>query len=109
MLDTTRSWIIEVTVVGNPEHLDASDCDLDGQCLVDGAYRLTIAGGLASGPDPESAALDVFHTVVPISCLEDFQIVIRPEGPEDAGEGWLRRDLGRFDAVPGPDLPDFLR
>lgn len=104
-----NSWIIEVSTELDFEDLDANDCDASGQCIVDGAYRLRLAGSLAEADDPKETALDVFHAVVPISNMDDYDILIRPEGPLDAGDGWLRLDMGVFSEMPQPELPAALR
>lgn len=102
-----NKWIIEVTPIFEFDELDHRDVDDSGACLVDGAYRLHVGGELAEGQDPKDAALDLFHALVPISMLEDYDVIIREETPADAGDGWLRRDLGRHDTMPESPGPDF--
>jgi hypothetical protein len=69
-----------------------------------GAYGLTLTGRLASRPDRETAALDVFHRVIPIAQLDDFEITVRPAGPADP----VREDLGPFSRLPDPEFADRL-
>lgn len=104
-----NSRIIEVSVDVGSEDLDPNDCDMSGDCVVDGAYRIRLEGFLAEAEDPKEIALEIFHRKVPISCLEDYSILIRSEQPLDAGEGWLRLDLGSFSEMPGMELPPELR
>ena len=99
-----KKWIIEVTAITDAEDLDPDDLDEHGECLVDGAYRLHTDGDLAESDDPQEAALDVFHS---IGTLEDYDIIIRKETLADAGDGWLRRNLGLHEVVPTPPALDF--
>lgn len=108
-MSVTNTWIVEVTADADFEDLDPNDCDHQGNCIVDGAYRIALTGALASAEDPKKAALDVFHAIVPISNIDDYDILIRPEVPLDAGEGWLRLDIGVFSEMPKPELPAALR
>ena len=99
-----KVFIIEVAALSDPEDLDLEDCTPQGDCAVDGAYRLTLAGDLASDPRPVERALDCFHRITPISCLEDFSIIARPEVPDDVCLS-LRMDLGTFSQIPDPSGP----
>jgi hypothetical protein len=102
-----RRMIVEVAGLCDVDEMDAEDRDTEGNCAIDGAYRIVLAGSFAEREDLVDAVLDVFHASVPISCLDDFDILVRAERPEDAGTDWLRRDLGRHHevpALPGPDL-----
>lgn len=109
MQNLKNSWIIEVSADVDTEDLDPNDCDMSGDCAVDGAYRIQLEGALAETEDQKEVALDIFHLKVPISCLEDYTILIRPEQPLDAGDSWLRLDLGSFSEMPTFDLPPELR
>lgn len=104
-----NSWIVEVSTDLDFDDLDPNDCDASGACIVDGSYRLRLSGALAAASDPKEVALDVFHAIVPISNMDDYDILIRPEGPLDVGEGWLRLDMGVFSEIPKPELPAALR
>ncbi|MCW3783913.1 hypothetical protein [Defluviimonas salinarum] len=92
------SCIIEVAALCDFDEMDADDLDAAGNCAVDGAYRLRLTDA-GEAADPKDLALDIFHHIVPIACLEDFDILIRLEKPSDSGTGWLRRDLGRQSAA----------
>ena len=102
-----QNWIVEVSAVTDTDLLEEDDLDDLGNCRVDGAYRLILDGPLAETAEPEETALDVFHRCVPIACIDDFVIMARRERPEDAGEDWLREDLGSFSELPTPAAPDF--
>lgn len=107
MKDLTGNWIIEVTALVEPDQMDSDDIGDNGDCLVDGAYRLRLEGALLERDDPTEAALDVFHSIVPIAALDDFDIITRKATPLDEGDGWLRRDLGTFREVPAPSVLEF--
>lgn len=68
-----------------------------------GTWGVTLCGQLAGRPDPEGAALDVFHLVVPVAVIEDFEITAAPAGEEPAD-----RDLGRFSRLPDPPFANRL-
>lgn len=68
-----------------------------------GLWGLVLTGPLAGRPDPEEAALDVFHLMVPVSGLEEFEIDAAP------AEGRTPdRDLGRFSRLPDPPFVNRL-
>lgn len=68
-----------------------------------GLWGLALTGPLAGRPDPEEAALDVFHLMVPVSVLEAFEIDAAP------AEGRTPdRDLGRFSRLPDPPFVNRL-
>lgn len=102
--DAPRVMIVEVGCLVDFDDLDPDDLDAEGNCAVDGAWRVSLPGPC---PDPTEAALDLFHRSVPIACLEDFQITVRAETAVDraAGEGWLR---GEIDSSSPPVLPAVL-
>jgi hypothetical protein len=102
MTEMKTDWTIEVTDLVDLEGMDFDDLDPHDNCSVDGAYRLRLEGALRERDDPTEAALDVFHSIVPISALDDFEIPARLATPPDEGDGWLRRDLGAFHEVPSP-------
>lgn len=102
-----KKWIVEVTALSGFEDMDQKDLDPQGNCLVDGAYRLHADGDLAEAEEPQAAALDLFHSLVPISGLEHFDVVIREETAADAGDDWLRQDLGCHSDLPGAPAPGF--
>lgn len=70
---------------------------------VAGGWGLTLTGRLAERPDPEGAALDVFHLVVPVRAPEDFEVEARP-----AAERAPERDLGPFSRLPDPPFANRL-
>ena len=92
-------WIVEVTRLVETRHLDSDDRDEAGNCGVDGLYRVDFTrnlkpGSAGSTPSPERV-LDMFHEAVPISCLEDYDISVRPATPEERlqDESAFRRTL----------------
>lgn len=96
-----KTFIIEVAALCDFEDLDPEDRTEEGNCAVDGSYRVILTGELALDRDPTERALDCFHNIVPISCLEDFSIIARPAIPDDASLS-LRADIGEFSEIPGP-------
>lgn len=70
-----RRFVVEVVVLVGWDDLDAEDVDDEGECIVDGAW-------LVEAVD-EVAALDRFHHTIPIACLDDFLISVRPFRPAD--------------------------
>jgi len=95
-----KKFIVEVTAVCDPEDLDASDLDADEQSAIEGSYRITLDGDLANDHKPSDRVFDVFHSVVQIACLEDYMIIVRKEVQSDAGQDWLRADLGIHSHIP---------
>lgn len=91
MKDESRlqTWIVEVSALRDFEDLDPNDVDETGDCIVDGTYRI-----VTPSSDPE-AVLDIFHDLVPIKCLDDFDILARRATEHDTPET-LREDLGEF-------------
>lgn len=71
-----RQFIIEVVALSAWDDLDPEDVDDDGVCIVDGAFLVEASG--------REAALDRFHDEVPIACLDDFLITVRPYHSADA-------------------------
>ena len=100
----TKAWIVEVACLADFDDLDSNDLAEDGTCAVNGAYRVTLDA--EPSVDPEERILDVFHAIVPIGSLDDFEIMVREQTQDEAAmcDGWLRRDLGVFPAV-GSELP----
>lgn len=107
MTDAKTEWIIEVTATVDPDDMDSNDIVNTGDCIVDGAYRVSLEGALLERDDPAEAAHDVFHATVPISALDDYDIITRPATQLDGGDGWLRRELGTFSEVPAPAIAEF--
>ena len=70
---TTRRMIVTLRAAAAPDRMDPEDAGLAGD------WGLTLTGRLAARPDPAEAALDVFHQVVPIGRLDDFEITVREE------------------------------
>lgn len=68
-----------------------------------GVWGVTLTGPLLSKPDPKPLALDIFHAVVPISVLEDFEIEA-----SEAAEPVIGTELGRFSRVPDAPFVDRL-
>ncbi|PTX52323.1 hypothetical protein IQ03_01113 [Gemmobacter caeni] len=98
MRKSTCSLIVNVRS-GQPEdRLDPQDRDLAGD------YGLTLTGRLAVRPDPEEAALDVFHQIIPIAQIDDFEITVRKR----VGSEPVREELGPFSRVPAPEFADRL-
>jgi len=97
--------IIEVRALRPVEGLDTEDLSLNGGCAVDGLWLVSLTGRLGSQADSEGAALDVFHRVIPISNLEDYEIKARRPSPEN---GPIREDLGLFSRLPDPPFADRL-
>lgn len=102
----TDTYIIEVASLCDFDEMDSDDLDENGICSVDGAYRIRLIGDLANDDNPFERALDVFHTKVPISCLEDFEISVRRANSQDVGVGWLRADIGPYHEVPTLDYTE---
>jgi hypothetical protein len=98
MRNKTRRMIVTLTPTVRENRLDPLDRDLRGD------WGLTLTGRLASRPDPVEAALDVFHQVIPIAQLDDFEITVRDAGQKDP----VREDLGPFSRVPDPAFADRL-
>ena len=95
--------IVEVVARTAPGRLDPEDRSLDGSCAVDGLWAVALTGRLRSG-DSSETALDVFHRVIPIARLDDFDITARPAQAGDA----VREDLGLFSRLPDPPFVDRL-
>lgn len=72
------AWIVEVSCLTDHDELDPEDREPDGVCAVDGMWAATFAE-----PVDQDTVLDRFHAEVPISSLEDFEIVPRPRGGHD--------------------------
>lgn len=100
-----KTFIIEVAARCDFEDLDPEDRAEEGECAVDGAYRMTLTGELASDQDPQARALERFNLIAPIACFENFSIVVRPERPDDSSLS-LRDDLGEFGPVPKLQYPE---
>ena len=75
----------------------------DRSCAVDGLWAVALTGWLRSG-EPSETALDVFHRVIPIARLEEFDIMAPPAKAGDAVLG----DLGLFSRLPDPPFVDRL-
>lgn len=101
-----KTFIIEVAALCDFDDLDPEDRTVEGECAVDGAYRVTLTGELAADRYPQERSLDCFHLSVPISCLDDFSITARPERPDD-GSLSLRGNLGPFSRLPDLPAPQF--
>lgn len=99
-----KRMIIEVRALVTGGGPDPEDRTPDGGCAVDGVWTVTLTGRLLSG-DTAETALDVFHRVIPIARLDDFEISARPAG---AGDPAPREDLGLFSRLPDPPFADRL-
>jgi hypothetical protein len=97
--------VIEVRALRPVGTLDPEDLSPDGGCAVDGLWLVSLTGRLGSQANLEGAALDVFHRVIPISNLEDYEIKARKPSLED---GPIREDLGLFSRLPDPPFTDRL-
>lgn len=73
-------FVIEAAAVVGWDELDPEDVDESGDCSVDGCYLLEA--------QDETAALDRFHDKVPIACLDDFLITLRPLRSNDAPDSF---------------------
>lgn len=74
-----RNWIVEISCLVDFEDLDHDDRTADGlACRVDGMWSCSFPLGV----DREQV-LDRFHAEVPISCLENFDILLRPRALHD--------------------------
>lgn len=95
---TNVNMIVEVVAIVPFDQLSHKDLANDGNCAVDGSYRMTIDD--EDIPDPEliEMALDHFHSNIPIGTLDHFLITCRPEVSNDriSGDAWLRKDLGKI-------------
>ena len=95
---TTRRMIVTLRATAAPDRMEPEDAGLPGD------WGLTLTGRLAARPDPVEAALDVFHQVVPIGRLDDFEITVRQAGPKEP----VREELGPFSRVPDPEFASRL-
>jgi hypothetical protein len=98
MPKTSRRLIVTLQTPLKADRLDPEDRDLAGD------WGLTLTGRLAARPDVEEAALDVFHRVVPIARLDDFEITVRTAGAREP----VREELGPFSRLPDPEFADRL-
>jgi hypothetical protein len=71
--------IIEATRLVAIEELDYDD-RRDGKDLVQGVYVVDVE---EDSQDPEEKALDIFHSSVPVACLEHYNFEARRPTPED--------------------------
>jgi hypothetical protein len=94
---TEKQMIVQVHPLRGAGELAPEDRGLEG------AWGITLTGQLAGRADPKEAALDVFHLVVPVSVLEDFEIDAAPAGGRRPGT-----DLGRFSRLPDPPFANRL-
>lgn len=94
---TEKQMIVEVRPLKEVDGLAPEDRGLEG------AWGVTLTGQLAGRADPTEAALDVFHLVVPVSVLEDFEIDAAPAAGRRPGT-----DLGRFSRLPDPPFANRL-
>jgi hypothetical protein len=94
---TEKQMIVQVRPLRGGEELAPEDRGLEG------AWGITLTGQLSGRADPKEAALDVFHLVVPVSVLEDFEIDAAPAGGRRPGT-----DLGRFSRLPDPPFANRL-
>jgi len=92
-----KQMIVEVRPLKEAEALAAEDRGLAG------LWGVTLTGQMAGRSDPTEAALDVFHLVVPVSVLEDFEIEAGPAEGRRPGT-----DLGRFSRLPDPPFANRL-
>ena len=92
-----RIYIVEVSCDVDFEDLDPRDQNDDGNCAVDGSYRIGLRDVPAgtSSADVTESVLDIFHDKIGIACLDDFSIIMRGAGSND-DETSLRHDLGDF-------------
>lgn len=95
---TARRMIVTLRATAPSDRMDPEDLGLAGD------WGLTLTGRLAARPDPGEAALDVFHHVVPITQLDDFEISVRAADPTEP----VREELGPFSRVPDPEFADRL-
>lgn len=95
---TARRMIVTLRATAPSDRMDPEDLGLAGD------WGLTLTGRLAARPDPGEAALDVFHQVVPIAQLDDFEISVRAADPTEP----VREELGPFSRVPDPEFADRL-
>ena len=95
---TARRMIVTLRATAPSERMDPEDRGLVG------AWGLTLTGRLAARPDPDEAALDVFHQVIPIGQLDDFEISVREADPTEP----VREELGPFSRVPDPEFASLL-
>ena len=92
-----KRMIVEVLPLRAEEELAPEDRGLAG------LWGLVLTGPLAGRADPRGAALDVFHLMVPVSVLEDFEIEAAPTGDRTPDT-----DLGRFSRLPDPPFVNRL-
>lgn len=90
----STKFIIEATRLVAIEELDFDDRQ-DDKDLVQGVYILEVD---EDNPDPEDKALDIFHSSVPVACLEHYKFDVRRPTPEDEARSDLI-EVKPFDPV----------